>query len=278
MALIDLILNLAGLMLWLKWHDIYEPPSRQLTLSLLSTLKPAGGSKSKRFFLVALLVLLFVRALFYWQVGAALGWVAQLHLTPIPLSFRSDFFLRILLYSFLSFGATLGVFYLWLLLLSIVNQKLSDADPQQRWVRLQLGWIARLPMVLRFILPVFLLGGLWVCIHPVLAKMGLLPPAKGTASLMEQSFVIGLGSYFAWKYLLLGVLLLYLLNSYVYLGNLPFWTYINATGRALLRPIAWLPLQLGKIDFAPVVEIVAIFLILEFGERGLFLLYQRIVA
>ena len=55
-----------------------------------------------------------------------------------------------------------------------------------------------------------------------------------------------------WKYFIVGILLLHLLNSYVYFGNHPFWNFVNATARNLLYPLRWLPLRVGKVDFAAV--------------------------
>jgi len=50
------------------------------------------------------------------------------------------------------------------------------------------------------------------------------------------SLVIGLGSYLVWKYIVAGVLTLHLVNSYVYLGNHPFWIHVNAVARRMLTP------------------------------------------
>ena len=48
-----------------------------------------------------------------------------------------------------------------------------------------------------------------------------------------------LGAYLAWKYLIGGLLLLWLLTTYVYLGNSVFWSFVNLTGRNLLLPLRW---------------------------------------
>ena len=82
--------------------------------------------------------------------------------------------------------------------------------------------------------------------------------------------------YLAWKYLITSLLLLYLLNSYVYLGNHAFWNFLAATARNLLAPLGILPLRLGKIDFAPVLAIAAVLVASRFAERGLTILYRHL--
>ncbi len=80
---------------------------------------------------------------------------------------------------------------------------------------------------------------------------------------LEQSLVIGLGSYLIWKFPIGAILVLYLLNSYIYFGKHPFWKYVNVTAQKLLRPLRRIPLRLGRVDFAPVVGIAT-----GFSRRG----------
>ncbi len=143
MALIDFILNIACLLLWLNWLSIrFDPLAKTSAASLVGTLKKAGQPGSRPWkFLGSLLALLLVRALAYWQMGAAIDWTPALDLGIVNLSFRSDYLVRMLLYSLLSFASTLAVFYLWMLLLSVVNCRVPDTDPLQKLVRplLQMG-------------------------------------------------------------------------------------------------------------------------------------------
>jgi uncharacterized protein YggT (Ycf19 family) len=57
-------------------------------------------------------------------------------------------------------------------------------------------------------------------------------------------------------------LFLHLLVSYVYLGSSPVWDFISLTARNLLAPLKWLPLRTRRVDFAPLVGIVLILLLL----------------
>ncbi|MDB6122878.1 MAG: hypothetical protein JWQ71_1871 [Pedosphaera sp.] len=263
MPLIDFILNIAGLLLWLNWLAInFDPLARATAASLIGTLRKADPSGPKRWkFLAGLLALLYFRAVIYWQLGSAVNWTPRLDLGFVELSFRSDYFGRMLLFSLFSFALTLGIFYLWLILLSAANDKVPDTDPLQKMVRLHLRWIEGWPRVIRILLP-FLIGGLlWAALHPLLSRLAIVPPTKSTIQLIEQAALIGIGTYLALKFLIVGILLLHIINSYVYLGNHPFWGFINVTARNLLYPISWLPLQIGRVDFLPLIGIAFVFFV-----------------
>ncbi|MDB6018892.1 MAG: hypothetical protein JWR19_3381 [Pedosphaera sp.] len=280
MSAIDFILNLAGLLLWLNWRSLrFDPLARTSAASLVGTLRKADPSGPKRWkFLAALAALLFIRALLYWEIGPAMEWTPNLQLGPIALSFRSDFLGRMLLFSALSFGITLAVFYLWLLLLSLANRRVADLDPLQKLVRQHLGWIEPWPNAIKSLLPLFLAGLCWLLLHPLLTHLALIPKAKSWPQIIEEAAVIGLGTYLSWKYLIAVILALHLLNSYVYLGNHPLWSFINTTARNLLVPLrwGWLPLRVGRLDFAPVAGVALVFLISYFATPMLTALYQRL--
>jgi uncharacterized protein YggT (Ycf19 family) len=106
--------------------------------------------------------------------------------------------------------------------------------------------------------------------------LDIVPRPVSAAHRIEESFVIGLGSYLLWKYIAGALLALYLLNSYIYFGKHPFWNYVNAGSRTLLRPLRAVPLHIGRVDFAPVAGIVLVFLIAELAGRGLAALYLRL--
>ena len=79
------------------------------------------------------------------------------------------------------------------------------------------------------------------------------------AQRLEQSVVIGLGSYLVWKFPAVAILALHLLNSYIYFGQHPFWKYVNVTAQKMLTPLKKIPLRLGRVDFAPVVALASHF-------------------
>ena len=275
MGIIDFILNLAGLLLWLNWRSLrFDPLGQRTPATLIGTLRRAEPQRLRRWHLPAALGgLLFLRAVLYWQIGSGVGWAAgKLNLGVIELSFRSDHFRPILLFSFFSFGLTLGVFYLWLLLFSI----LDGPEPFHRLVRMQLGPIDRWPHWLKLSLPLVLAACSWWLASWVLAWLAIVPPPVSAAHRIEESLIIGLGSYLAWKFAAGVLLVLHLLNSYIYFGKHSFWHYVGAEAQTLLRPLRAVPLRAGKADFAPVVGIVLVFLFAELAERGLATLYARL--
>jgi uncharacterized protein YggT (Ycf19 family) len=177
-----------------------------------------------------------------------------------------------LLFSFLSFGATLGVFYLFLLLLSSVHGSNAESESAQRLVNLHLGPMGRWPALVKLILPLLVVTLVWYALNPLLLKFNLVPPVT-RGQLLAQGAVIGLGVYFILKFLIMGMLLLHVLNSYVYFGDNAFWKFVNQTARALLRPLQWLPLRIGRVDLAPVAGSALVALAAEFGRRGLERIY-----
>ena len=276
MALIDFILNLAGLLLWLNWRSVrFDPLGKRTPATLIGTLRRAGPRRWRRWHLLAALGgLLLLRALFYWQIGSAAHWTGALNLSVITLSFRSDFFARMLWFSVFSFGLTLGVFYLWLLLLSI----LAGPEPPSfhRLVRMQLGRIDDWPRGVKLLLPLAITATFWWLASWLLTWLQIIPQPVSAAHRIEAALIVGLNSCLVWKYLIGALLALHLLNSYIYFGKHPFWSYVNAEARTLLSPLRAVPLQAGKVDFAPVAGLALVFLAAELAGRGLFFLYGRL--
>jgi uncharacterized protein YggT (Ycf19 family) len=274
MSLIDFILNLAGLLLWLSWRSVrLDPLGKRTPATLIGTLRRAEPRRWRRWHLLAALGgLLLLRALFYWQIGSAAHWTGTLNLSVITLSFRSDFFARMLWFSIFSFGLTLGVFYLWLLLLSI----LAGPEPIHRLVRMQLGRIDGWPCGVKLLLPLAITATFWWLASWLLTWLQIIPQPVSAAHRIEAALIVGLNSCLVWKYLIGALLALHLLNSYIYFGKHPFWSYVNAEARTLLSPLRAVPLQAGKVDFAPVAGLALVFLAAELAGRGLFFLYGRL--
>jgi len=278
MSLIDFILNLAGLLLWLNWRSIgFDPLGRRTPATLLGTLRRAEPPHLHRWHsLAALGGLLLFRAVIYWQIGSAIKpvWAGILNLGVVFPAFVSNSFIRMTLFSCLSFGVTLGVFYLWLLLLSILTG--PEPPPFHRLVRVPLGGIDRWPCWAKFLLPLIVTAFFWWLAVWPLTWLQVIPRPISPAHRIEEALVIGLGSYLVWKYIAGALLVLHLLNSYIYFGKHPFWAYVNAEARTLLLPLRRVPLRVGKADFAPVVGIALVFLTAELAGHGLFLLYGKL--
>ncbi len=275
MGIIDFILNLAGLLLWLNWRSIrFDPLTKRTPATLMGTLRPASPKKLRPWHLLVFIVgLLLLRALIYWWIGSAFAqvWVGKLDLGIIVLPFRSDWFLRILAFSFFSFGLALGIFYLWLLLLSL----LKGPEPFHRLVKIPLGRTDDWPCGIKIFLPFIITAICWWLTSWFFVWLQIIPPLASAAQRIEESLVIGLGSYLIWKFPATAILLLHLLNSYIYFGKHPFWNYVNVTAQKILQPLKKIPLQIGRVDFAPVLAIAIIFFAAEFIGRGLIWLYAR---
>lgn len=274
MDIVDLILNLAGLLLWLNWRSLrFDPLVKRTPATLMGTLRPAAPKKLRRWHLPVFLGLLIVlRAVVYHWIGSAANWSGQLDFGPVALSFRSDWFLRILAFSFYSFALTLGLFYSCLLPLSL----LAGPDPVHSLVKIPLGRVDSWPTWVKIILPFVVAAVFWWLASWTFEWLGISVKSLSTAGRIEQAVVVGLASYVAWKFPLGLILLLHLLNSYIYFGKHPLWKYVNATAHTLLRPLKRIPLRMGRMDFAPVVALIIIFLLAGRATVQLARLYRRV--
>ena len=271
---VDLILNIAGLLFWLNWRaGKVDPLGKRTPATLVGTLRRAEPLRIQRWVLPLIIALfLFVRAVFYCLIGPALGWVGTLDLGIISPTFRSNWFWPILLFSVLSFAVTLGVFYSWLLLLSL----LKGPKPVHDFIRIQLGRIDDWAPGVKLVLPFVVTTISWWLASWVLASWRIIPQPVSELWRVGESLIIGLQSYLTWKFPVAALLTLYLLNSYIYFGSHPVWNYVNATAQSLLRPLKPIPLRIGRADFAPIVGIALVFLIAESADRGLWILYKRL--
>jgi uncharacterized protein YggT (Ycf19 family) len=280
MGLIDFILNLAGLLLWLNWRAAKaDPLGTPAPATLIGTLRRAEPANASRWHLGAVLGgLLLLRALFYWQIGSAVAWAGKLDLGVTVLSFSSTLsgpmlsLLRMVVFSLFSFALTLGIFYFWLLLLSI----LGGPMPTHRLVKIQLGRIDAWPRWVKLLLPLAVVALVWGLASWPLAWLHTIPQPASMARRLAESLIIAVGSYLVWKFLIAALLTLHLLNSYIYFGKNPFWNYVNETAKKLLRPLEKIPLRTGKADFAPVAGIALVFLLAGLAGRALVFIYGRL--
>lgn len=264
---IDFILNVAGVLLWLNWRSVrLDPFNRGVPATLAGTVRRAEPMRLKRWhFLAALGILLFIRALLYRAIGPAVGWTPRIDLVLVHLAFpiiRGHSFLSILTFSALSFLQLLLVFYLWLLIMAIANRREGNPDALQKLVTVQLGNLARWPLSVQLAVPVLIVAALWMAFHPLLVYIGVTPHVRSNGILLAQGCAAGLILYWTVKYLLLALLTVHFIINYVYLGANPVWEFINTTSKNLLSPLRKLPLQLGRIDLAPILGIILIVLLL----------------
>lgn len=263
--LIDFILNVAGLLLWLNWRSIRHDPFVRLTPGTFAgTVRRAEPMRLRRWhFLAALGLLLLFRAFFYVVVGPEVNWVPKLDLLVIAPAFRANHFLPVFIYSVLSFVCVLVIFYFWLVMLAVINRRVTAPDPIHKLALLQLGPVARWPLVAQLVAPVLIVAALWMLLHPLLIYVGVTNHVRSISVLMGQGLAVGVSIFFSLKFLLPAILFVYVIISYVYLGASPLWEFVSVTSRNLLSALRLIPLRLGKVDFAPIVGILLILLLLE---------------
>jgi hypothetical protein len=219
-SLIDLILNLAGLLLWVSWRSApFDPMARTRPATLTGTVRRAEPLRVRPWhFLAVLGLLLLLRPLLYRLIGPALDWTPGIKLGAISVSFRSDDFGKMMFFSLASFTHMLVLFYLWLLFLSLCLARGGETDVCSQFVRIQLGKIHQWAKVWKILLPFAAALLLWLLPGTLLVAMKLVPPAQSWLHRLEQGVVLGLGTYLVWKYVVGAVLGLHLLNTYIYLG------------------------------------------------------------
>lgn len=271
---VDLILNLAALLLWLNWRaGKVDPLGRRTPATLVGTLRRAEPSQIQRWQMPLILGgIIFLRAVLYWLIGSALGWVGTLNFGVISPAFRCSWFGPTLCFSFLSFLLVLGIFYSWMILLSL----LEGPKPIHDFVRLQLGRVDDWPRGVKACLPFVVTAVSWWLVSWMLVGLRIIPPPVTALWRVEESLIIAAQSYLIWKFPAALLLVLHLLNSYIYFGRYPVWNYADKTAQKLLQPLKGIPMRIGKVDFAPVLGIVLVFLIAEPAGRGLQWLYNRL--
>jgi hypothetical protein len=278
MALIDFILNLACVLLWLTARSMrFDPLVKTSAASLAGTLRRAEPSRLRSWHVLLVLAgVLVFRALIYSQIGPSVDWMPNLRLGAITIPFRSDMFQRMLLFSLLSFGVTLGIFYLWCLLLSLINGRAIENDSLQKLVDLHLGRVGRWAWPIRLGVPLLVMALLWIGAAWLLSRWSIIPGGVSSLHRLGQGLVIGLGAFLTWKFVFAGFLFLFVLSSYIYFGNQPFWNFVALTGRNMIRPFDAIPLRIGKIDLAPAVTVALVFCASHYAQLGLTLLYRRL--
>lgn len=265
MAAIDFLLNAAGLLLWLSWRSIrFDPLVKSAPVTLVGTLKPAEPRLLRGWQLaLALLSIVGLRAALYQFIGAPADWTPKLNLEMVVLVFRGDLFATALLFSCLSFLRALVVFYFWLLVLAIINRFNTERDPIQKLISLHLGRAARWPWPVQVLAPLVVVVVLWIAAYPLLIRLGVMARAQSSAHLVEQGTLVALGLLLSLKYILPLLLLLHLVNSYVYLGSSPVWDFVEATATNLTAPLQRVPLRFARLDLSPVIGAVLILCMLQ---------------
>jgi hypothetical protein len=108
-------------------------------------------------------------------------------------------------------------------------------------------------------------GVAWAAALPILAAIDLLPSVPESSVIWGQAFAFALAALLTWKWLLIAIFLLHLLNIYVYLGTHPVWPYFSLTARKLLAPVSFL--SFSKLDFAPLAGMAIVLAVSEMAIK-----------
>jgi len=267
MGLLDFILAVAGLLLWLNWRSArLDLLAVTQPATLAGTLKRTEPRRLRTWQLASgtgVLFLLLLRTVLHVLIGSPIGWIPRLHLGLVVLAFRSDRIPAAALYSVLSFLQVLIIGYFWLLALAFLNRRSPETDPIQKLIRLHLGRLGRWPTAVQLALPFVVVLLLWIGVTPLLVHLGVVARPHSYWVTLEQAALVGVGLVFTLKFLLPALLLVHIVTSYVYLGSNPLWDFISLTAQNLLAPLRWMPLQFARVDFAPVVGLLLLLLVLH---------------
>lgn len=241
-----------------------DPITRPVPVTITGTLRRAEPARPFHWPLLgALMMLLILRATAYYYIGPAVSWTPRVNLYFVTLVFRGDRFEQLFLFSALSYLRVWFVFYCWLLFLALTSRRVAEPDSIHKSILLQLGRVGHWPRALQAILPLAAVTATWVVVHPLLVQCGVINPAKSPLHLVEQGLLVGAAAYFSLKYLIPPILILHLITSYVYLGDNPVWSFVSNSTRNIIAPLNRVPLRAGKIDFAPVLGVAIVLLVLH---------------
>lgn len=274
MPLFDLLLNLAGLLLWFGWRAVgLDQTTRPAPLSLISTLKRAEPRPARPWpLLAALAVLVLMRSTLYWRLGPHTEWAPALNLGLVSVGFRVDLWQHALVFSLASFLHAWVIAHVGILLILLLNRKSPEAGPFQALLDAQWGWLARWPATILLLLVPVIGAGLWLGMQPLFLWLELTSgPVPGIPAL-QQALAFGLSLFLLWEVVALGLLLIHTINTYVYVGNLGLWNCLANAGRILCRR---LPLRAGRVDLAPFAAAGLVIALAYAATYGIDLLFTR---
>ena len=274
MALLNLLLDLVALVLFLSGLGVGTRMPAHRAGTLLSNLKLAESSRARRWPLFGgLAALLLIRPWIYAPLAEVTGWVPTWNPTPAAVPFRADFASRLLVYSAISFVWTLLQFLTWSLFAAVLARGTREPSAWSRFFQDMLGPLARLPTALLLFLPALFAAALWLGLSLPLQWLRLLPQEHSWRHPALQAVLIGAGAWVSGGWMICGLLLLRLVNTYVYLGTHPFWDFVHQVGGVALRPLEWLPARFGKLDLTALAGALVIGFATHLSELGLAHLY-----
>lgn len=270
---INLLLNLAGLGLWIGAFAFSRAAARlSRPLTLLSTLRPETSAAHGRLVLLgSLMALLVLRAAAYWNFSMTGGRFPSVDFGILSISFRPDLFTELLAYSVGSFLVFLYLYYLWMLGISLCCRSSGPVDSIESFVKQQLRFLASWHVGWKVFAALFAGAGLWLAIGSALLvfEIGMLPHEWSVPTLLWQSPFVAASFGCSFLLVMASVLALYLIYSYVHFGDHAVWPFIDRIAKVYLSPLRRFPLMFGRFDFAPICGILVLWFLNWIGDRGI---------
>lgn len=268
---INLLLNLAGLGLWIGVFAFSRAAVRlSRPLTLLSALRPETSAAHGRLVLLgSLTALLVLRAAAYWNFSKPGSRLPSVDFGILSISFRSDSFTDSLAYSLGSFLVFLYLYYLWILGISLCCRSRGPVDSIENFVSQQLRFLASWHIGWKVFISLFAGAGLWLATGSALLvfEIGEIPREWSVSTFLLQSPFVAASLGCSFLLVMAAVLALYLIHSYVHFGEHDVWPFIDRTAKVYLSPLRRFPLMFGCFDFAPILGILVFWFLNWIGDR-----------
>ena len=269
MSWVVYILDLAGLLLWLSFRRVGADPTRPAG-TLLGNLRPAAPVPHRSWTsLLALVLMLALRPLLLVLLATLLDSTPSWAPGPTVIAFRADDWLRLYLFSTLSFVWTALTGYAVLLAFCGLSRGITELNSFAEFAENLAGPIGRVPVVLMVVFPIFAGALLWSGVRHLLEWQHLLPSTGAGWLLVGQSCLMGLAVWLPLRWVAVLVLVLRFVHNYVYLGEHAVWTLVQTIGRRLEFPLAWIPARVGRMDLVPLLTAGVYWFAGEMASRGL---------
>lgn len=277
---INLLLNLAGLGLWIGAFAFSRAASRlSRPLTLLSALRPEASAAHGRLVLLgSLTALLVLRAAAYWNFSTTGGRLPSIDFGILLISFRPDLFTDLLAYSFGSFLVFLYLYYLWMLGVSLCCRSSGPVDSIENFVNQQLWFLASWHVGWKVFISLFAGAGLWLATGMVLQVFGIggIPREWSVLTLLLQSPFVAASFGCSFLLVMAVFLALHLISSYVYFGDHAVWPFIDRTAKVYLSPLRRFPLMFGRFDFAPILGILVFWFLNWIGDLSIRWVWEQL--
>jgi len=172
--------------------------------------------------------------------------------------------------SFLKFAM---IAYIWVWFMSRISRK-DIAENIVNGLGASLGFLQNRHWIIQVLALVFfgMIG--WISLAMIFGWLGMLPAITDRSHLIWQAFCISIYAWLALYYLIIILMVLYLIQSYVHLGNWEGWDWLEGVSERLLSPLTVVPLQWARIDFAPIVVLLLNWLCYLAADRMILAIYQ----